>query len=178
VVGGNYLNRIAGYEEATDVAEALLNLARQAGDLQVGAWEARYDVLKEALLEGIHPSRRSLFQIFAPPSGQRPSAEATDALAPALAAAAREAAPHSDPRSSSERISIPVCLVHGRGDRLIPFTESLRLAQAFPGKARVRVYLTGLFSHSQADSEGTRNGDFGEQLHFLRILAELLTLVD
>jgi pimeloyl-ACP methyl ester carboxylesterase len=177
VVGGNYLTRVPGFEEAGDVARALLSLARGAGDLQVGAWEACYDSFKEELVHEIHPSRRDLFRAFAPPTGQTPPDELARRLAPALADAARRATPFSEPMSFLDRISVPVRLVHGRGDRLIPFSESLRMAEAFPARADVRVYLTGLFSHSQEDTESGGGAGVEEQLHFLRILSDLLTLV-
>ncbi len=177
IVGANYLTKAPGFEEANDVAEALLTLARDAGDLQVGAWEAGYDKLKEELQEGIHPSRRELFRAFAPSSGHTPQRELSRRLAPALAAAARAAAPHADPLSFLHKISLPVRLVHGRGDRLIPFSESLRLGAAFPPAADIRVHLTGLFAHSQLDQDPGIRGGVEEQLHFVRILSDLLTLV-
>jgi dienelactone hydrolase len=177
VVGGNYLTRIPGLEDADDVAQALLELARQAGDLQVGAWEACYDTVKEKLLERIDPGRKELFRAFAPPTGHHPPEDVSTRLAPLLAQAARASAPQAEPRSFLHRIRVPVRLVHGTGDRLIPFSESLRLASSFPEGVDVRVYLTGLFSHSQADTAPGRGNRVGEQLHFLRILADLLNLV-
>jgi pimeloyl-ACP methyl ester carboxylesterase len=176
VVGGNYLTRIPGYEEAGDVAEALLNLARKAGDLQMGAWEACYDSIKEELQGTVHPSRRELFRAFAPSTGHAPPRDLTLELVPALAEATRRAVPHSEPMSILERIPVPVRLVHGRGDRLIPFSESLRLAEAFPRDADVRVYLTALFAHSQEDRGKGAGGGMVEQLRFVRMLSDLLTL--
>jgi pimeloyl-ACP methyl ester carboxylesterase len=177
IVGGNYLTRVAGFEDAGDVAHALLSLAREAGDLQVGAWEACYDSVKEGLIKEIHPSRHDLFRAFAPPTGHAPPKELSSMLVPVLADAARAAAPHAEPGSFLERISVPVRLVHGRGDRLIPFSETLRMAEAFPSTADIRVYLTGLFAHSQMDSAAGAEGGVEEQLHFLRILSDLLMLV-
>ena len=180
VVAGNYLPRLEGYETAADVAECLLQLARAAGDLQIGAWEACYDSMKDDLLRSIHPSRRDLFRALAPASGHRPPVEITEHLAPLLAQAAYDDSPSARPVSFLGEIPVPVRLVHGRGDRLIPFTESLRIAEAFPADSDVRVYLTGLFSHSQAEKGGgTGAGEPGveEQLNFVRILADILTLV-
>ncbi|MGD2121725.1 MAG: hypothetical protein PVJ76_08270 [Gemmatimonadota bacterium] len=174
IVGGNYLTLVPGYEDAHDVAGSLLRLAKRAGDLQVGAWDPRYDELKEALLAEIHPNRQELFRAFAPPSGSPPPLDVSRELVPALAQAARTAVPHSEPLTFLDRISVPVRLVHGRGDRLIPFSESLRLAEAFPKNADVRAHLTGLFSHSNED-EGAVGIE--ERLHFLRILADLLSMV-
>ena len=174
IVGGNYLTSIPGYEGAGDVSQALLRLAKAAGDVQVGAWDPRYDGLKEELMGGIHPTRRELFRAFAPASGSVPSYEKARELVPALAQAARTAVPHSEPLRFLDRIFTPVRLVHGRGDRLIPFSESLRLAETFPPGADVRAHLTGLFSHSKADGDAV---GIEERLNFLRILADLLTLI-
>lgn len=180
VVAGNYLPQLEGYGDSGDVAQALLDLARAAGDLQVGAWEARFDSLKEELLKGIHSSRRDLFRALAPASGLRPPVEITERLAPLLAGAAHADSPSAKPKSFVGKIPVPVRLIHGRGDRLIPFTESLRIFESFPADSDVRVYLTGLFSHSQAEKGGGMGAGgpkVEEQLNFLRILADILTLV-
>ena len=99
----------------------------------MGAWDACYDSLKEELLTGVHPPRHDLFRAFAPSTGETPARELSSQLVPALAEAARTTVPHSEPLSFLNSISVPVRLVHGRGDRLIPFSESLRLARGLPG---------------------------------------------
>ncbi|NNM05089.1 MAG: hypothetical protein HKO65_08305 [Gemmatimonadetes bacterium] len=177
VVGANYLTAIPGLEDAADVAQALVALAKKAGDLQVGAWDACYDSYKEELIGRIHPTRHELFRAFAPPAGHGSPSEAARHLAPALAQAARTSVPHSDPMSFLDRVSVPVRLVHGRGDRLIPFSETLRLAEAFPRRTNVRAYVTSLFSHSNEDEGEVKETGVEEQLNFLRILADLLTIV-
>lgn len=176
IVGGNYLTKVPGYEDAEDVATALLELARKAGDLQVGSWEPYYDPIKETLLEAVHPSRHEIFRAFAPPAGELPPGDISAHLSPKLAEVARSTGPQSEPAAFLKGITVPVRLVHGRGDRLIPFSESLRLAEAFPESADVKVYLTSLFSHSQEAGRRARRG-LGEQINFLRILADLLALV-
>ena len=177
IVGGNYLTRIPGLEDAGDVATALIALAKKAGDMRVGAWDACYDSFKEELMTGVHPSRHDLFRTFAPSTGETPARELSRQLVPALAEAARTAAPHSEPLSFLHRITVPVRLVHGRGDRLIPFSESLRLEQAFPRDRDTRAYLTPLFSHSKEENSGGTGLGVEDHLGFLRILADLLTLV-
>lgn len=178
IIGGNYLTKTPGCEDAGDVADALITLARKAGDLQVASWGSSLDRIKVELEEGIHPSRREIFRAFAPPSGHPPPEDLSRQLIPALAAAARAAAPQGEPVSFVDRISLPVRLVHGRGDRLIPFSESLRLGEAFPPTADVRVHLTGLVAHSQVDEDQRGvGGGMKEQLQFVRILSDLLGLV-
>jgi pimeloyl-ACP methyl ester carboxylesterase len=176
VVGGNYLDRVPGFRDATDVAEALLELAREAGDLQVGAWESHLDPVKERLRERVHASRRDLFRALAPPAGERTPRELAEILAPALALTARETSPLFEPSRILQRVRVPVRLIHGRADRLIPFTESLRLRDAFPPEADVRVYLTGLFGHSQRQ-RGEGLEEISEQLRFLRVMSHLLGML-
>jgi len=70
-----------------------------------------------------------------------------------------------------------VRLIHGRQDRLIPFTETLRLAERFPPKSDVRVFLTGLFSHSQRHGGRLKIQELREQLRFLRLISVVLGTV-
>jgi pimeloyl-ACP methyl ester carboxylesterase len=177
VVTGNYLTQVPGLEEADDVAEALLDLARHAGDIQVGAWHERFDPLKRELEARIHPSRRDLFRAVAPEAGTLPPAEFSSDLAAALARAGEELSPLFRPASLVDDVSVPVRLIHGREDRMIPFTESLRLQAAFPPSADARVDLTGLLAHSRKDGEGAGEVELLEQLHMLRTMANLLGLL-
>ena len=173
VVGGNYLDKVPGFGDATDVAEALLELAREAGDLQVGAWERQLDPVKERWSEKVHPSRRALFRALAPPAGEHTPRELSDILIPALALTAQETSALFEPSRFLPQIRMPVRLIHGKADRLIPFTESLRLQESAPPQADVRAYLTGLFAHSQRH-RGKRAREVSEQLGFLRVMAHLL----
>ncbi len=176
VAGGNFLPKLPGFDDATDVADALLTLARVAGDRQIPSWEAEFDPLKTDLMAELHPSRQELFRAFAPPSSQLPPSRWAEELAPALARAIRESSPYSEPGPFLDRISSPVRLMHGREDRLIPFSESLRLGAAFPPEADVRVRLTGLFAHSRRDRRVRAIDNLRGQLHFLWIMTELLGL--
>ena len=173
VVGGNYLDKVPGFGDATDVAGALLDLAREAGDLQVWAWERQLDPVKERLGERVHPSRRALFRALAPPAGEEVPRELSDILVPALALSAQETSPLFEPSRYLSQLRVPVRLIHGKADRLIPFTESLRLQELAPPQADVRAYLTGLFAHSQRH-RGGRAREVSEQLSFLRVMAHLL----
>jgi pimeloyl-ACP methyl ester carboxylesterase len=47
--------------------------------------------------------------------------------------------------------AVPVYLLHGRDDTVIPAAESERLAEHLRGRTRVRLLLTDLISHADAD---------------------------
>jgi len=177
VVGGNYISGAEGYEGEDEVAEALLSLARAAGDLQLPSWETHHEVRKGELEAALPPSRRGLFRAFAPPHGVEVPSDRIGALVPALTRAARRDSPLFDIAPHLPGLKVPVRLIHGRQDRLMPFTETLRLAEAFPPGADVRAFLTGLFSHSQRDTKKTKIRELGEQLWFLRIMSGVLGML-
>jgi pimeloyl-ACP methyl ester carboxylesterase len=177
VVGGNLLPNTPGYQGTEAVVEALLTLAREAGEAKWGTREEDYDPRKDELEKGLPPEERALYRTFAPPTGKSPPRELGQALAQALAQQGMQSHPQLDPLPFLPHISLPVRLVHGREDRLIPFSETLRLAAAFPLEADVRTYLTGLFAHSRRDEERPSGGHLREQLRFLGMLADLLGLL-
>jgi hypothetical protein len=174
VAGGNLLPRARGYEGTEEVAEALMSLAKAAGDLQIASWDAQFDARKSELETGLSPAQKALFRVFAPGQGEEIPHEMVETLVPALAEAARGASPLFDLASQPPDLGASVYLIHGRQDRLIPFTETLRLQERLaPGKVG-GVFLTGLFGHSTRDGRGQRVRELGEQLHFLRLISVLL----
>lgn len=177
IVGGNHLDRTPGYRDAEDVSRALLELARRAGDMQVEAWKEVFDPIKEELESRVAPSRRDLFRTFAPPAGEPPDPETREELALALARTIRASSPLSEPTPHLDRIPVPVRLIHGREDRLIPFSETLRLARRFPANADVKVFLTGLFSHSRGGGVTGFVDPLRESYRFLRALAEIMRMI-
>ena len=174
VVGGNYLSKAEGFEGTEEVAEALLSLAKDAGDIQVASWDALHDARKAELEETLPPSQRRLFRVFAPAHGAEIPRETADKVVPAMTRAALKDSPLFDIGPQLHRLEVPVRLIHGRQDRLIPFTETLRLAASFPPGSDLRVFLTGLFSHSQRDSGKMSVRALGEQLRFLRLMSVVL----
>jgi dienelactone hydrolase len=60
--------------------------------------------------------------------------------------------------SKSPRPSAPVFLLHGLGDNVVPAVESEYLAADLRGHAPVRLLLSGLISHAEAD-QPMRAGD-------------------
>jgi hypothetical protein len=63
-----------------------------------------------------------------------------------------------EPTADLARVGLPTRLIHGRGDRLIPFTEGMRMMDGLPQGARAALTVTGLFNHS-ADSAPVRAVD-------------------
>ena len=53
--------------------------------------------------------------------------------------------------SKSRKPSVPVFLLHGTDDNVIPAVESEYLADDLRGHAPVRLLLSGLISHAEAD---------------------------
>lgn len=173
VIGANVLPWITGRPDGDEVARALRRLACDAGDRQRKAWHPSFDPLKRELRASLRPGGRALFDLFAPPSDREPDPGAAGDIVPALVEAARGRWPRLDPAPLLRPVPCSVHLVHGRDDRLIPFSESLRLEATLPGDARPRTTVTRLFAHSG----GTRIGParmLGEAWRFARALAGVL----
>lgn len=149
-VVGNYLTLLPGYEHMHAVQEAALELALEAGRRRAWAWEAEYDPLKAEIRARLAPDEQKVWDIVAHPAGQEDSIrDAGRELAARFAAAALEHDPGLDPRPHLPAlVGRRIVLSHGRADRLIPFTESLRLASMMPPGAEASATITGLFAHS------------------------------
>jgi pimeloyl-ACP methyl ester carboxylesterase len=149
VVASNHLTDIPGYEDASDVTGALHQLAAAASGRRIPAWDPQHDPLIEELRESLPQARRPLFDLFAVPSGSvSPDPEERRRMAVLLAEACRRTERLLDPADDLTRVVLPTRLIHGRGDRLIPFTEGLRLDRGLPERARRGVTVTGLFNHT------------------------------
>jgi len=177
IAGANYLTAIPDHEHMSDVAEALCTLAAGAGDRGVVAWDPSFDEDKVALRQELPSGHREIFDLFAPPSNAEPDPEPAEAMAHALAVAARRVDPQVEPLPRLDGVRVPVHLLHGRYDRLIPFSEVLRLEQALPAAAPSRATITTLFAHSSQDRfpgpiQGTK-----EALLFLKAMRGVMGLV-
>ncbi len=162
IIGGNHLTSVPEYSDAEDVAQALWHLAMEAGERRIPAWEDSYDPIKEELRRGIAQQRRWLFDLFAAPTGVEPDPEAIREFVPRLAVAAEKASPLMNPMPFLKKIKPQVKLLHGKRDRLMPYTETLRLQGCFPEEKGVEATITDLFAHS----------DQGERLHSIRAEAQ------
>jgi pimeloyl-ACP methyl ester carboxylesterase len=177
IVGANFLTSVPGYEDAGEVARGLGRLATAAGDVGVVAWDPLFDADKEAIRATLAPGRRPLFDLFAPPSDRDPDGGRGEEMARLLAAAARRRQPTVEPGPFLRDVPCPVHLLHGRQDRLIPFSEMLRLADALPPGVLARSTVTRLFAHSSQDPLPGWRESVREATEFVKALSGILGLV-
>lgn len=177
IVAGNYLTSVPGHEDAADVARALFSLAAEAGDRGLPAGDPSYDSLKRALEAAVAPERRALLGLIAPPGDALPrDREAAAGLADALVSTIHAVDPEMDPAPRLSAVRVPVRLLHGHGDTLIPYTETLRLGERLEGATDVRVDVTKLFSHTQDESMPAGLRLLAEQIRFVRAVGRVLRM--
>ena len=178
VVASNYLTDVPGHEDAGDVAAALRPLAAAASEQRIPAWEPHHDEMIEELRLALPMTRRALFDLFATSTtAERPGHEECLEMATKLARACRRVEPLLEPARDLGRVHLPTRLIHGRGDRLSPFTESLRLMQRLPETARRGVTVTGLFNHTADSSPGSLFERVREGVTFFGALRGLINTV-
>lgn len=181
VVASNYLHRIPGYEGTKDVSRALGRLASLAGERRIMSWDPGYDGVKDELGASVARENRHLFRLFAPPADREPDPVLANELAPVLADTARTIHPRLElPRSLHGRGAHadapppPVHLIHGGGDHLIPFTETLALERRLRKRTDVTATVTGLFAHSRESGRSTAR--LREAARFFAALRGAMTL--
>lgn len=175
VVGANCLTLAPEYEDAEDVARALRALAAVAGDRQIPSADPSMDPVKVRLRGGVDPQRRELFDLFTPPAGTPFDHERGRPVVEAMAEATVRRLPLMDPVPLIERIDVPVRLLHGRDDALIPFTETLDLRQRLEGRTPdLATGITGLFQHSGGENRPPgRLARLRANAHFLKVLGRV-----
>jgi pimeloyl-ACP methyl ester carboxylesterase len=179
IMAANYLAHVPGHESCAPVARALHELALEAGQVGVYAWDPVYDPTKRALRAGLAPEHRALFDLIAPETTVRRRDERRLLqLADDIADTALRIDPLLDPRPYLPQVRTAVLVAHGRDDRLIPFSESIRLARGLP-PACVRSHtVSALFQHSGGTQSGL--GALGmarESARFVGLLRGVLRLV-
>lgn len=177
---GNYLTRVPGYEGAGPAADALLWLAREVGRRKIMAWDAATDPLKTEAREGLDPEHRELFDLVAPPTDVSPPPAARDrlaGLAERLASSAAAAEPLLDPTDALPRVSVPVFLAHGREDRLIPWTELVRLRRMLPDRQPRHSMITRLFAHSFRERRFPTPAMVVDAIRFVRGINRMVRLL-
>ncbi len=151
IVAGNYLPGVPGYEGSEATAEALLELARVAGDRNLPSWDASLDPAKEELRRPLDPAGRRLFDRLAAPDGSDLGPEEGAELARGLADTAATLDPLLEVRDRLGAAGGRVEVLHGRRDHLIPYTEALRLREALPDSVEPGLTVTEMFGHSAQD---------------------------
>ena len=133
---------------------------------------------REQLKKQVSEDRREIFDLFAPPSDREPAETEAERIIPLLTRAAMEKAPLLDPLPFLNRVETPVQLIHGRNDRLIPYTETLRLEAAFPENKRIDTTITALMDHSEQGGRlASMRKEISEGAKLLRTLGRLLGTV-
>ena len=176
VVGANYLTRIPEHEDAGRVAEALRALAAFTGDNNLLATDPALEPERLRLANALEPRERSLFEVLAPPAGALPDpgpgARMAEALGEVMARTpGLDAVPHL------EHMRVPVRLLHGAGDQLFPYTQTIKLGRVFPPGANVTTTITGLFAHASGRDRISLLQKGAESLRFLRALASIFRLL-
>jgi pimeloyl-ACP methyl ester carboxylesterase len=179
VMTGNYLTSMPGYEGAANAARALHALAQDAGQRGLYAWDPVFDETKVRLRQELDSGEREIFDLIAPPTNSPPGDRAQlRALARQLADTVMRVDPLMDPRPFLARVEVPTLLAHGRDDRLIPFTETIRLERALPPAVLRGRTITALFAHSGGTQSGLgRVGVAREGARFVNLLRRTLALV-
>ena len=179
VVGGNYLTRVNGFEHMHDVASALIELATEAGKRGIYAGDPVYEPVKHELSQRFTGDKLKTFQVFAPPGRILGSDRSyAQELVQPLADTVLKVDPLMDPSNALATIRVKTYLAHGRDDRLIPFTESLRAVRKIHEDARAGVAITGLFAHSGGTSSNLSTmGKLREGGLFLSVLDRALNLI-
>jgi dienelactone hydrolase len=177
--GGHY-----GNQQAREIAAAALHrLAHTAGRNGALARTPVYDDLIAQLRETIPPGVTHVWDLLAPRSRSLvPDAAAGRELACELAAAGVQRYPEFDPIGRLHALEIPVVLLHGRNDTLVPFSETLRLAAAIPPSARRDVTVTPLLGHAKMEGAATPWRDpaalAGETRRFVGAIHRLLSMLE
>jgi pimeloyl-ACP methyl ester carboxylesterase len=170
IVVGNYLTEVPEFAHMVELQRAARELALEAGRLGAYAADPLYDPIKARLREQLPAEQRELWDIFAPPQGVRPSLEESRILAAKLIEATVRKHPDLDPQPVLPYIDQKVVLVHGHDDRLIPYTETLRLRSHLSPGTNVTASITRLFAHS-------READRLSALEYPRELARYFALL-
>ena len=138
------------------------------------------DPAKAAARTALTPAQQEIFDLVAPPAGTRLAPARRERLrdfVERLVAAALKGEPMLDPGPRLARVPVPVFLAHGRGDRLIPWTELVRLREALPAGVLRHAGITSLFSHSFGEKRLPTPRAAWEAIRFVRLIHRMIHLV-
>lgn len=180
ILAGNYLHLLPEHAGDRALSESLLDLALNAGRRGIMSWSPEMDPAKRAARQRLSPAQREVFDLIAPPAGTSYTAaetERVEALVRRMADAAVEHEPLLDARGYLQRVPVPVFLAHGRDDRLMPWTELIRLRRALPEHRVTYSAVTTLFSHSFGERRWPTPAVLLESLRFVRLISRMIRLV-
>ena len=180
ILAGNYLTLLPEHRDDEALGEALLGLALEAGRRGIMSWDAATDPLKAEARAALDPRQQETFDLLAPPAEHRPDVAEEGRLidlAERLAEAAASAEPMIDPTPYLPDVHVPVFLAHGREDRLMPWTELVRLRRALPDEVVQASGITSLFSHSFGERWLPTPSTIAEAVRFVRLMRRMLRLI-
>ena len=175
-MGANYLTRIPGHQGAGGAAEALRELAAYTGDHNLLATDPEMEPVRRRLADRLDPAERAVFEAIAPPPDRLPDPVRGGAVAEGLGEV-MATIPELNPVPFLPRVNVPVRLLHGAGDQLFPYTQTIKLGRAFPAGADVTATITGLFAHASGRERTSLLHTASEALRFLNALAGIFRLM-
>lgn len=161
IFGGNYLTSVPEFADLTAVAAALMELALAAGRSGTFAGDPMHDPLKISLAQRFTGRERDVYELFAPTGAHDLSAAVH--LARKLAIAIRVNDPLMEPAPRFGGLRVPCILTHGREDRVVPYTETLRMQRMLPPAMIRATNVTSLFAHSGSARHGLRSLDLARE---------------
>ena len=180
ILAGNYLTLLPEHRDDDALADAVLGLALEAGRQRIMSWDPAMDPVKAAARASLDERQRAVFDLVAPPA-DRPLAlgdrERLRAVMDRMIDAAVASEPLLEAAPYFPRVPVPVFLAHGRGDRLMPWTEMIRIRRALPPGRLTRSGITSLFSHSFGERRFPTPGLVLEGLRFVRLLDGMVKLI-
>ncbi len=180
ILAGSYLGLLDDFNGEPGLAPRFLTLAREAARRRIMSWDPRLDPLKARLREDLSAGDREVFDLIAPATDVTLSASQRthlQALVDRMLEAAIRREPLLDAAPYLGRIRVPIFLAHGRGDRLIPWTEMVRLRRALPADRIASSGVTSLFAHSGGERRIPSPGTAIEAARFLRLMRRMLGLI-
>jgi hypothetical protein len=172
VLAATYLEHTPGYPAAAEVAGAIRELAREAGTRGVDADDPGLAERRAQLGRGLPAEGRDLWRVLVEDAAA--AGEEGRALAAALATASVRVHPEMDPRKDVAGVGGAITLAHGVTDRLVPFTEGLRLHRALGRPDLPPVTLTRLLGHSRHEARLGAGAYLSESMRFARLLHRAL----
>jgi acetyl esterase/lipase len=180
ILAGNYVGLLDESGGDPELGDAFLGLAHEAARRRIMSWDPALDPVKARARGTLDPERQEVFDLIAPPTGALLTADQDSRLRDLTdrllhAAVAHE--PLLDPGPYLGRVPVPVFLAHGRHDRLVPWTEMIRLRRALPPGRVATSGLTSLFAHSVGERRFPTPAIAAEGARFLRLMHRMLRLI-